>query len=72
MLVYTDHVFNKKEWVSVTSDEGRAVVVDGVPYDIIWMPKEKIKPCTEGEILPVNDEIDDSEAVNIIFGGVAE
>ncbi len=67
MLIYEDHVYNGKDWVSVTSDEGRYVIVDGVGYSTIWMTKEAEKPCVEGEIIP--DDIDDAEAYNIIFGG---
>ncbi len=68
MLIYTDHFYNGREWVAVRSDEGRAVMVDGVPFEIIWMPRSELKPCTEGEPLAVGGELDDAEALAILLG----
>lgn len=72
MLIYNDFFFNGKEWTTVQSDEGRAVLCDGVEYAVVSMPNDDLKPCEEGEFLPTTDDIDDAEAYNIIFGGGAE
>lgn len=69
MLIYENHFFNGEDYVSVTSDANRYVVVDGEEYTIIWMKKSEEKPCTEGDIIQTTDDIDDAEAFGILFGG---
>lgn len=67
MLIYENHEYNGKEWVSVTSNENRYVMVDGVGYSTIWILKSEEKPCTEGEIIP-DGEPTDSEILVILLG----
>jgi hypothetical protein len=67
MLIYENHVFEGKEYVSVTSDENRFVMVDGEGYSVIWMLKSEEKPCAEGELIP-EAEPDAAEILDILLG----
>lgn len=68
MLIYENHFFNGEDYVSVTSDANRYVVVDGEEYTTIWMKKSEEKSCTEGDIIQTTDEIADAEALAILMG----
>ena len=70
MLVFENHIFNDKEYVSVTSDENRFVLCDGKEYGVIWMLKSEEKPCTEGNVIPDGDP--DAEEILDILMGVGE
>lgn len=67
MLIFQEHVFEGVEYVSVTSSEGKYVIHNGFEYGTVWVRKNELQPCSEGDVIP--DGIDEAEAYDIIFGG---
>ena len=70
MIIQTHIDIKGRDFIRTTSDEGRFVVRDGVPYSVAYDPAEYGREYTEGDIMPVDEsELEDkAEAYDILMG----
>lgn len=67
MIIQTRYTVADRVFIRTESDAGRYVIRDGVSYCEANDPAEYNRQYTEGEIM--NDDVDDSEALEILLGG---
>ncbi len=70
MVDYEKHTLQETPYVKAFSDSNRYILLGETEYAIYWFPEVQSLVFAEGREIPdPTDDLDDSEALDILLGG---